>query len=198
MSAAAATRAIVPLPLDYGDEGEGKPEVKGNDGAPVAVDEAVAGTRRTNGSGGGTLSLSTDESTDEAVDESSIDYRLSRGRYTIIALAATPPLSISHVSRVLRGISRPSLDVAQRIADAAGVELTDLQAFLRDRQESPLVALKGKRPRGPSAKFNHDTAREIRARFEHDGDTVDELAAEYGASRQAINEIVRGVSYPPS
>lgn len=126
-----------------------------------------------------------------------IDARLSRGRYTIIAAAATPPLSISHVSRVLRGISRSSLDVAQRIADAAGIPLTDLQAFLRERQASPLAPLMGKRPQGPSAKFNNDTAREIRARAA-EGDTIAELAAEYGASRQAINEIVRGVSYPPS
>lgn len=198
MSAAAATRAIVPLPLDYGDGGEGELEVEGNDGAPVA---ATTETRRTNGSGGGALSLSSDESSDEttgeAIDETSIEYRLSRGRYTIIALAATPPLSISHVSRVLRGISRPSLDVAQRIADAAGIPLTDLQAFLRERQESPLVAIKGKRPRGPSAKFDNDTAREIRVRLE-EGDTVDELAEEYDCSRQAINEIKRGISYPPS
>jgi transcriptional regulator with XRE-family HTH domain len=133
----------------------------------------------------------------EEIIPDTIDARLNRGRYTIIALAATPPLSISHVSRVLRGISRPSLDVAQRLADAAGISLTDLLGFLRERQESPLVALKGKRPRGPSAKFNHDTAREIRARIA-EGDTVEELAEEYNCSRQAMNEIARGVSYPSS
>lgn len=53
----------------------------------------------------------------------SISRRLGPGNFG--RLARRTNLDMRHVSRVCRGLREPSLDVAKRIADAAGVTLDE-------------------------------------------------------------------------
>src|SRR5215207_3587791 len=59
---------------------------------------------------------------------------LGRGNYGPIARKAE--LETAHVSRVLRGMRGVSLVVASRIADAAGVSLDELRAFIEATGET--------------------------------------------------------------
>lgn len=196
MSTATAS-AIAPLPLHSASE-DSPVELEGD---RAAEDVETVETSRRSGSGAHDRSSGSSSANRprRAFTADELDILLGSGNYSDIARDAKPTLSVSHVSRVLRGLSKPSLDVARRIANAAGVTLDDLQPWLERRQASPVPS---SRPRSfkpivnPNAKLDIDKAREIRARVAEGDVSLEELAEEFGVTKQAISDVVRGISYP--
>lgn len=88
---------------------------------------------RRNGNGGRASHLTLiDARTDER-------ERTAPGITSISAIARKSRLSTQHIGRVLRGQEGASFDAACRIADAAGVTLDALRAYIQ-RQAARLVA----------------------------------------------------------
>lgn len=189
MSTATAS-AAAPLPLDDDQSSE-----------PIQRPPTNAETTRVDGrkgDGGGAHDRRT-----RRKPPADLDDLLDSGNYSAIARNADPPLSTSHVSRVLRGYSRPSLDVARRIARSAGVTLDDLQPWLERRQASPVQSTRrqsSKPVANPNAKLDIDLARELRVRMEEGesrNDLIEELAERgINITKQAMSDVARGLSYP--
>lgn len=119
-------------------------------------------------------------------------WRLGDRNYRI--LSELTGVGKHYLGCVLRGRSKASLAVEMKIAEAAGVELSALQAYLQSQRDT---YQRIEKPNGRRT-LTDDDAISIRQRYANRAQvpvTVRSLALDYGVSRQTISLIIRHIIY---